>query len=75
MYGLGQLYGITIVEQNAPTPGPVFSASIVEELRMSPKEEGTHQSESPALQRCCTFSKDQCPSRLSTDPNSLGGVS
>lgn len=32
---------------NRTPPGPVFSVSIVQELRMSTKEEGTHQSESP----------------------------
>lgn len=38
--------------------GHVFSVSIVQGLRMNTKEEGTHQSESPTLQRW-SFSKDQ----------------
>lgn len=38
--------------------GLVFSVSIVQGLRMNTKEEGTHQSESPVLQRY-SFLRDQ----------------
>lgn len=49
--------------------GHVFSVSIVQELRMNTKEEGTHQSESPTLQRCPSFPERPIHYRLSADIN------
>ena len=73
MHGLGQIYGRDIVEKNALRP--CLSVSVVQEVRMNTKEEGTHQSESPVLQKCSCFLKRPIHCRLSSDINWLKRVS